>query len=218
MGFTFSEGQRRTLADCMKRLPTDLVQSFLNRCEYAINEWQADWPVERMGRDKGASVQLRALSDAIFKVRIKIESLPDGASCALWSNWQYAHGKDITNLRVPEGTFLAQLLELEQTASVLADDLSNAGGVVKCCEKELVDRLVQAYFDSSFQRPPSDATNGIFMRVLGEIENTLTLPGGGKLAMGRDIVRASIEWHKRREDEFAQQHAGMYEFPTKTDS
>lgn len=219
MGFKFSEEQRRTLAGQMKRLPVDLVQSFLNRCESAISEWQADWPVERMAGNKGASDQLRALSDALTQVRCEIMKLPEGASAALWISLHEAQAeKNTIRPWTVRDAFVSHLLMLEQEAGKLAGDLSGAGGVVKYCESDLVDRLVQAYFESSFLRPPSDATNGIFMHMLGEIENILALPGGGKLTMGRDIVGASIAWHKRREAEFAQYQAGMYEFPAKMKS
>lgn len=219
MGFTFSKKQRRTLAGQMKRLPADLVQSFLNRCEQAISEWQADWPLERMAGNKGAGDQLRALSDALLKVRCKIMNLPEGTSRALWIRLHEAQTERNT-IRpwAVRDTFVSGLLMLEQEAGTLAGDLSGAVGVVKSCESDLVDRLVQAYLDSSFSRPPSDATNGIFMRVLGELENILPMPGSGKLTMGRDIAGASIKWHKRREAEFAQYQAGMYEFPTKQES
>lgn len=219
MGFTFSKEQRRTLTEHMKRLPADLVQSFLNRCEYAISQWQADWPLEKMMGNKGASDQLRALSDALLHVRCEIMKLPEGASAALWTRLHEAQTERNT-IRpwAVRDAFMLRLLMLKQETGTLADDLSNAGGVVKYCERDLVDRLVQAYLDSSFSKQPSDATNGTFMRVLGEIENMLSLPGGKKLTMGRDIVGASIEWHKRREEEFAQLRAGMYEFPTKQES
>lgn len=219
MGFTFSEAQRRMLAGHMKRLPADLVQSFLNRCEYAISEWQADWPLKRMASNKGASDQLRALSNALLKARCEIMKLPEGASAALWIRLHEAQTERNTiHPWAVRDAFMLRLLALEQEAGTLADDFSNAGGVVKDCERDLVDRLVQAYFDSSFSRPPSDATNGIFMRVLGEIENMLTLPGGKKLALGRNLAKGSIQWHKRRNEECALWHAGMYEFPTKQES
>lgn len=145
--------------------------------------------------------------------------LPEGASCALWIRLHEAQTKRNTvRPWAVRDAFVLRLLALEQEAGTLADDLSNAGGVVKHCERDLVDRLVQAYFDSSFRRPPSDATNGIFMRALSEIENMLSLPGGKKLTMGREIVGASIEWHKRRNEECAQWRAGMYEFPAKQES
>lgn len=219
MEFTFSEAQRLTLAGQMKRLPADLVQSFLNRCEQAISEWQADWPPGRIACNKGASDQLRALNDALLKARCEIMKLPEGASAALWSRLREAQTGEMTirPLAVRDA-FVQRLLMLEQEAGTLAGDLASAGGVVKCCESELAGRLVQAYFDSSFSRPPSYAPNGIFMRVLGEIENILTLPGGKKLTMGKDIVKASIEWCARREEEFAQWRAGMFEFPAKKES
>lgn len=218
MVFTFSEDQRRILTGHMKRQPADLVQSFLNRCECAIGEWQTDWPLKRMTGNKGASDQLRALSDALLKVRCEIMKLPEGASCALWIRL-HEEQTDRNTIRpwAVRDAFVSRLLVLEQVAGALPGDLSDAGGVVKLCERELVDRLVQAYFDSFFPRSPSYG-NGPFMRVLGEIENILTLPGGGKLTMGRVIVGASIEWRKRSEQEFAQWRAGMYEFPTKQES
>lgn len=219
MGFTFSKEQRHTLSEHMKRLPADLVQSFLNRCEQAISEWQAEWPLERMTGNKGASDRLRALSDALLQVRCEIMKLPEGASYALWIRLHEAQTeRNTVRPWAVRDAFVSRLLVLKQEAGTLADDLSNAGGVVKYCERDLVDRLVQAYFDSSFSKQPSDATNGTFMRMVGEIENMLSLPGGKKLTMGRDIVGDSIKWHKRREEEFAQWRAGMYEFPTKQES
>lgn len=219
MGFTFSEEQRRILTQHMKRQPADLVQSFLNRCECAISEWQTDWPLKRMTGNKGTSDQLRALSDALLKVRCEIMKLPEGASCALWIR---LHKEQTDRSTIypwaVRDAFVSRLLVLEQVAGALLGDLSGAGGVVKLCERELVDRLVQAYFDSSFSRPPSYAPNGIFMCVLGEIENILTLPGGKRLTMGKDIVKASIEWCARREEEFAQWRAGMFKFPSKKES
>lgn len=56
------------------------------------------------------------------------------------------------------------------------------------------------------------------MCVLGDLKGMLTLPGGGTLTMGSDIVRPSIKWHKEREAQFAQWQAGMYEFPERKDS
>lgn len=217
--FSFSELQRRTLAAHMKRLPVDLVQSFLNRCERAISEWQADWPVKRMAGNKGASDNLRALSDALLQARREIMKLPEGASAALWTRLHEEQtGQYTIKPWAVRHACLLKLLALEQEASTLAGDFLHAGGVVKACERDLVDRLVLAYFDSSFARPPSDAHNGIFMRVLGEFENMLTLPGGSKLTLGRDIARDVIKLHKGRQAEFSQYQAGMYEFSAKQDS
>lgn len=211
--FKFDAVRRQTLAARFRLLPDDLVQSFLNRCEYAIAEWQAEWPVGKSLGNKNTNARLRALSDSIYKVRHEIESLPDGAACALWSNWQYAHGKSITNLRAPERFYLAQLLELEQMTSVLAKDMAHAGGAVKYCESGLIDRLVQAFMDSSFNRKPSAAPNGMFMRFLGDIADMLKLPDGGKLTLGKDLAADSIKWHSERGAEFQKWESGMYEFP-----
>lgn len=215
--FSFSKEQRRTLSAHMKRLPADLVQSFLNRCEHAVSEWQADWPAERMAGNKGASDKLRALSDALLQAKCEIMKLPEGASAALWTRLHEEQtGQYTIQPWAVQRAYLSQLLALEQVAGILADDFSRAGGVVKYCERDLVDRLVQAYFDSSFTSPPSSA-NGPFMRVLGEFENMLTLPGGNKLTMGKGIAGDLIEWHKHRQAEFAQYQTGMYEFPAKQD-
>jgi hypothetical protein len=211
--FKFDAVQRRTLAARFRLLPDDRVQSFLNRCEYAITEWRTEWPVGGTLGNKSSNTRLRALSDAIHEVRCEIERLPDGAACALWSNWQYAHRKDITNLRVPEMLFLAQLLELEQMASELAGNMAHVGGIVKYCEHDLIDRLVQAFMDSSFNRKPSAAPNGMFMRFLGDIADMLKLPDGGELTLGKHLVDDSIKWHLAREEQLSKWNAGMYEFP-----
>ncbi len=217
--FRFSEAQRRALALHMKLLPVDPVQSFLNRCEYAIAEWQADWPVEKMMEgNKGAGDQLRAVSTALLQARCEIMKLQEGASAALWIRLHEVQtAKNTTKPWAVRDAYLLRLLELAQMASTLADDF-RAGGVVKYCERDLVDRLVQAFIDSSFNRVPSAAPNGIFMHFLGELENMLTLPGGKKLTLGKDIVAASIECHKQQAAQLEQWQAGMYEFTTKPSS
>lgn len=210
--FNFDATQRRTLSARFRLLPDDLVQPFLNRCEHAVTEWRVEWPMGKPLGNKSSNARLRALSDAIHKVRCEIERLPDGAACVLWSNWQYAHGKNITNLRVPERVYLAQLLELEQMSSELAGDMAHVGGTVKYCERGLIDRLVQAFMDSSFNRKPSAAPNGMFMRFLGDIADMLKLPDGGELTLGKRLVDDSIKWHLERESQLSRWDAGMYEF------
>lgn len=139
--------------------------------------------------------------------------LPEGASCALWLRLHEEQtGKNTTKPWTVRSAYLAQLLALEQTAGTLAGEFSDAGGVVKYRERDLVDKLVQAYFDSFNLQPSS--SGGPFMLVLGELQEYMrTLLGENNLTMGRDIVRASIKWHKQREAQLA----GMYEFPEKQD-
>lgn len=215
--FKFDATQRLTLAACFRLLPDDLVQSFLNRCEYAITEWRVGWPMGRRLGNKNSNARLRALSKAILNARCEIEKLPDAASHALWVKWQCAHGKEIppaaTSTRAAKQAYTSQLLELEQMASELAGDMAQAGGIVKYCERDLVDRLVQAYMGTSFNRKPSAAPEGMFMLFLGELAGMLTLPGGGKLTMGKDLVDDSIKWHLERESQLSKWEVGMYEFP-----
>ena len=216
--FKFDRKQRQTLAARLCKFPDDLVQSFLNRCEYAITEWRADWPENKRLIGQGDGASLLALSEAILNVRCEINKLPDGASCALWSMWQHERGEDITKLLAAKNAYLHNLLELEQLAGREADNITRAGGVAKRCESDLVDRLVQTYLDASFGRKPSAAPAGIFMRFLGELENMLTLPTCKKLTLGKDIVNASIEWHVQREAQLQSWEAGMYELSAKKDS
>ena len=77
-----------------------------------------------------------------------------------------------------------------------------AGGVEKLCEIDLVDRLDQAFFDSSFDRKPNAAESGIFMLFLRQLENMLTLPDGNKLILGKHIVATSIKQLSQRRAQF----------------
>lgn len=215
--FKFDAARRRTLAACFRLLPDDLVQSFLDRCEYAITGWRAEWPMGRWIGNKNSNARLRALGAAILNARCEIEKLPDAASHALWVRWQCPLG-DVTiaattNTRAAKQAYILQLLKLGQMATELAGDMSHAGGAVKYCERDLVDRLVQAFIDSSFNRKPSAAPEGMFMLFLGELAEMLTLPNSAALTLGKDLVAASIKWHLKRESQFQEWEAAMYEFP-----
>jgi hypothetical protein len=218
--FKFNHKQRQTLAATLRRFPDDLVQSFLNRCEYAITEWRAAGLQNRRIESNGNRSSLRILGKAIRKVRGEINGLSDEASCALWVSWQYEKCGDITKLWAAKNAYLLHLLELEQLASTVADELPRAaaGGVEKSCEIDLVNRLVEAYLDSSFGRKPSAAPTGIFMSFLGELENMLTLPGGNNLVLGKHIVATSIKHLSQRRARLLLQQAGMYEFSINQDS
>lgn len=217
MEFSFSAKQRRTLAACFRLLPDDLVQPFLNRCEHAITAWQAEWPKSRQAGTKDANAHLRALSSAIHKVRCAIEKLPDVASHALWMQWQCEHGKDTftaaTHTQAARQDYTMQLLELEQLTSTLAGNLAHAGGPAKYCESDLADRLVRAYVDSSFDRKPSAAGESMFMQFIGEVTAMLTLPGGVRLTMGKDLVASSIKWHLAQVEQESKWREAMFEFP-----
>jgi hypothetical protein len=197
--FHFEKLQRQTLIEgIFKKHTPALVGEFLDRCEDAIEEWQKSWgPKDQEKRTPIESKRdvrdgLKKLAAQLNKLRCSILTLPEGAACAVWANWNRIHGLPISDLWKTEQDALSLFAEIENLVLDVQGEISCVGGISKQCEAELITELADV-FAETFRKRPSAAPNGVFVNLIGELADIITRPDGKAFIAGKDLVATAIK-------------------------